>query len=193
MRLSPSIPANLWAACLWATCVALALLVSPAAAREVERPVSAHDFTFTSIDGAPLALADFAGRPIIVVNTASRCGFTGQYAGLQEIWERYRGQGLMVIGAPSQDFNQELASEAEVKQFCEVNFDLDFPMTEIIGVKGAGAHPFYAWAAEQAGAPRWNFNKYLIDGEGRLIERLSSSDRPTGAEVLGWIESELAP
>ena len=168
-----------------------AFLTTPAPARDAERPLTAHDFTFTSIDGEPLALADFAGRPLIVVNTASRCGFTGQYAGLQEIWERYRGQGLMLIGAPSQDFNQELASEAEVKEFCEVNFGLDFPMTEIISVKGPDAHPFYAWAAEQAGAPQWNFNKYLIDGEGKLTARLSSSDRPASRKIVTWVESEL--
>lgn len=154
--------------------------------------VSAHDFEFVSIDGAPMPLSAYAGRPMVIVNTASRCGFTPQYDGLQTLWERYRDRGLMVVGAPSDAFNQELANEAAVKRFCEVNFGLDFPMTEIVEVRGADAHPFFAWAAAEAEAPEWNFYKYVIDGNGRIIDVFSSSVRPLDAKLIASVERALS-
>jgi glutathione peroxidase len=139
---------------------------------------AAHGFSFENIDGGTIALADFAGRPVLVVNTASRCGFTPQYEGLQTLWERYRDRGLVVLGVPSDDFNQELSSEAAVKEFCSVNFAIDFPMTTITPVRGDAAHPFFAWAADQHGAPSWNFNKYLVGPDGALLGRWGSSTTP---------------
>jgi glutathione peroxidase len=155
---------------------------------------TAHDFAFTDIDGAPLPLSQFAGRPVLVVNTASRCGFTDQYSGLQTLWTRYGEAGLVVIGVPSDQFNQELAEEADVKAFCELNFGVTFPLTEITPVRGPKAHPFYAWAAREMGeaqAPRWNFHKYLLDGDGRLVAAFGTGVEPTAPQVTGKIERLL--
>ena len=156
---------------------------------------TAHQFHFTSIDGSQLALSDFAGKLLMVVNTASRCGFTPQYDQLQELWEKYREQGLVVLGVPSNDFGrQELASNAAIKEFCTVNFAIDFPMTERSQVKGEAAHPFYLWAAEQAGRigrPRWNFHKYLIGPDGQLIDWFSSMTGPDSDKIRQAIEAHL--
>lgn len=155
----------------------------------------AHDFSFTSIDGEPLPLSTFQGKVVMVVNTASFCGFTQQYAGLQSLWERYRDQGFVLLGVPSNDFGgQEPGSEAEIKQFCEVNFDIDFPLTEKQQVKGAKAHPFYGWARAVLGddqAPRWNFHKYLIDREGLLTNAFGTSVRPDDPKLVSTIEGLL--
>jgi len=155
--------------------------------------ISAHDFAFAGIDGGTVRLADYAGHPVLVVNTASRCGFTYQYDGLQALYERYRDQGLVVLGVPSDDFGgQELATEDEVKEFCAVNFAIDFPMTAITPVRGQSAHPFYAWARRVLGpakAPRWNFHKYLVGPDGRLVAAFATGAEPESAAVTGAIES----
>jgi glutathione peroxidase len=170
--------------------VSLALAAGPATAGE-----SAHDFAFTSIEGEPLPLTSFEGKALLVVNTASLCGYTPQYAGLQQVWERYRGRGLVVLGVPSNDFGgQEPGSEAEIKEFCEVNFDIDFPLTEKEHVVGPEAHPFYPWAAEQLGAaaaPRWNFHKYIVARDGRLVAWFPTATEPTAPEVAEAIEAAL--
>ena len=177
--------------------VFLALLsaVSAATVSSQALAVSAHDFAFTDIDGAPLPLSRFAGQPVLVVNTASRCAFTHQYDALQALYDRYRDRGLIVLGVPSDDIGgQELATEAEVKTFCEVNFAIDFPMTEITRVRGRGRHPFYAWAEDELGsaeAPRWNFHKYLVGGDGGLIRAFGTSTAPDAPSVLSAIESVL--
>ncbi len=173
----------------------LALLVgTPALSAESAK--SAHDFAFTSIEGGSLPLSSFEGKVVLVVNTASRCGFTPQYSDLQAVWERYRDRGLVVLGVPSNDFGgQEPGSEAEIKQFCEVNFDVDFPMTAKVHVKGKEAHPFYHWAAVELGPvakPRWNFHKYLIGPDGRLVDWFSTPTAPTSAKVTRAIEAQLA-
>jgi glutathione peroxidase len=171
------------------------LLLTPAAANSGPA-ATAHDFTFTSIDGEPLPLSSFAGRAVLVVNTASFCGFTRQYAGLQALWERYRDRGLVVLGVPSNDFGgQEPGSEAEIKKFCEVNFDVDFPLTKKAQVVGPDAHPFYRWAAEQLGAaavPRWNFHKYLVGPDGRLVAWFPTATEPGAPEVADAIEASIA-
>lgn len=150
---------------------------------------TAHAFTLPGIDGAPLTLAQFAGQPMLVVNTASQCGFTGQYEGLQALWTEHRAAGLVVIGAPSDDFNQELGSAEKVKAFCEGVFSVTFPLTDILHVKGADAHPFFAWAAARSRAPNWNFNKYLIDAEGALVRHYRSSVTP--AQISSDIKALL--
>jgi len=156
---------------------------------------SVHDLTFTSIEGDLLPLSTFAGKAVLVVNTASLCGFTYQYEGLQDVFDRYRERGLVVLGVPSNDFGQqEPGSAAEIKHFCEVNFDIDFPLTEKQPVKGEGAHPFFQHVAETFGEdslPRWNFHKYLIDPEGQLVGAWSSKTEPGGAEITGAIEQAL--
>lgn len=160
-----------------------------------ESGASAHDFSFTSIEGAPLPLSDFKGKVVLLVNTASRCGFTPQYEGLQAVWERYRDRGLVVLGVPSNDFGgQEPGSEAEIKRFCEVNFNVDFPLTGKVHVVGDQAHPFYRWAAGQLGfmaKPRWNFHKYLIGPDGQLVDWFATTTKPTAAQVTQAIEAQL--
>lgn len=172
----------------------LAFFGGPAAMADPAR--TAHDFNFTSIEGAPLPLGDFKGKVVLLVNTASRCGFTPQYAGLQALWERYRDRGLVVLGVPSNDFGgQEPGSEAEIKQFCEVNFNVDFPLTSKERVVGQAAHPFYRWAAGQLGfgaKPRWNFHKYLIGPEGKLVDWFTTTTGPTAPRVIRAIEAQLA-
>ena len=167
----------------WPTILPLLVLLAvtasePGRAAPPEATVNAYEFSFPGIDGEALPLAKFRGSPLLVVNTASRCGFTGQYDGLQKLWSRYRRDGLVVIGAPSNDFNQELADRAAVKAFCTINFAIDFPMTDIVSVKGPSAHPFFAWAAERTRAPQWNFNKYLIDKDGAVLRHYPASTRP---------------
>ena len=156
---------------------------------------NAYAFSFSSIEGQPLPLDAYRGKAVLVVNTASFCGFTRQYADLQAVWTRYRDRGLVVLGVPSNDFgNQEPGSDAEIKQFCEVNFDVDFPLAAKVHVSGEQAHPFYRWAAEEAGAgsvPRWNFHKYLVSPEGELAASFSTMTPPTAEAVTRAIEANL--
>ena len=158
-------------------------------------PRSAHDFSFTSIDGEPMSMRDFAGRAVLVVNTASLCGFTPQYADLQALWQDYREQGLVVLGVPSNDFGgQEPGTAAEIKEFCEVNFDIDFPMTEKQQVVGEQAHPLFRHIVAQLGpqaAPRWNFHKYLVTPDGELAGAWPSRVTPTSPEIVAAIEAVL--
>ena len=155
----------------------------------------AYDFVFDSIDGEKLPLNAFRGKVILVVNTASRCGFTQQYKALQSLWSKYRNQGLIVLGIPSNDFGrQEPGNESEIKTFCEVNFNVDFPMTSKVNVKGESAHPFYKWARDEMGSiaiPRWNFHKYLIAADGRLIDWFASTTDPESKRLVSAIEALL--
>lgn len=168
--------------------LALGLTVAAPAARAVPAPA----FSFESIDGGEFALDSFRGRPVLVVNTASRCGFTGQYDGLQSLHEQYGPAGLVVLAVPSNDFRQELASEAAVRDFCETNFDLTLPMTTITRVTGADAHPFYRWLrAEHGFSPSWNFNKVLLGPEGELVATYGALTRPTSRDLTGRIEALL--
>lgn len=156
---------------------------------------SAHDFSFTSIDGQPLPLSDFRDKPVLVVNTASQCGLTPQYSGLQALWTKYRGQGLVVLGVPSNDFGaQEPGAEDEIRTFCETSFGVDFPMTSKTVVKGEGAHPFYVWAKSELGEeaePKWNFHKLLIGRDGRLAGAFGSRTEPLDPAVASAIEAAL--
>jgi glutathione peroxidase len=148
-------------------------------------------FVFDSIDGGAIDLAAYRGGPVLLVNTASRCGFTGQYDGLQALWDTYRDRGLTVLGVPSNSFRQELGSAAEVADFCEVNFGIDFPMTDLVEVTGPEAHPFYAWAAAQGVAPSWNFHKILLDGEGRIVGDYGARIGPSAPGLIAAIEALL--
>ena len=138
---------------------------------------------FVSLNGDTLPLAEWRGRPVLVVNVASYCGYTPQYRDLQVLWRRYRDRGLVVLGVPSNDFGQqEPGTAAEIKQFCETNYQVDFPLTERNQVVGPVAHPFYRWVAAnlgEAGSPRWNFCKYLIGPDGQLVGAWPSQVRPT--------------
>lgn len=142
-------------------------------------PALAEEFRFASIDGGEISLDTYRGQPVLIVNTASRCGFTKQYEALQTLYETYGPRGLVVLAVPSNDFNQELANEEAVKEFCDLNYNLTMPMTEITAVKGDNAHPFYQWLkAEHGFTPRWNFYKVLIGPEGDVLGTFSSPVRP---------------
>ena len=167
-------------------------LSGPLFAEDKAPGVSAHQFSFESIEGDALSLADYAGGPVLVVNTASRCGFTHQYDGLQKLYDAHREAGLVVLAVPSNDFRQELSSAEKVKEFCEVNFGLDIPMTDIVSVKGAGAHPLFAWFAEQGAVPRWNFNKFLIDADGKFVAHFGSGTAPESSKIVGLIGPMLS-
>jgi glutathione peroxidase len=156
---------------------------------------SAHDFTFTTIDNKPLDLKSFAGRPVLIVNVASFCGFTPQYSGLQKLHETYGDKGLVVLGVPCNDFGaQEPKAEPEIAQFCETRYGVSFPMTAKQKVIGANAHALYQWIASEAGedaAPKWNFHKYLIGKDGSLQGAWPSRVSPGSKEITGAIEAAL--
>lgn len=155
-------------------------------------PVFAGEgFRFSSIDGGSIALDDWRGKPVLVVNTASLCGYAGQFDALQNLHERF-GDRALILAVPSDDFNQELADEAEVKEYCAMTFDLTLPMTEITHVKGTDAHPFYAWVRKEAGfVPGWNFNKVLIGPDGAVVATFGAPVAPESAAIAGRIEALL--
>ena len=153
-----------------------------------------YDFKIKSISGEVINLNDYRGKPVLVVNTASYCGFTKQYEDMQELWEKYKDKGLIVLGIPSNSFNQEKKVNSEVKEFCEVNFNINFPLTEITNVKGDNAHEIYKWAKENHGksaVPKWNFYKILINKEGKIEDTYASLTNPTSKKIINKIESLL--
>lgn len=156
---------------------------------------SAYDHGFEAISGGPLPLEQYRGKALLIVNTASFCGFTPQYEGLQSLWERYEDKGLVVIGVPSNDFGaQEPKSESEILGFCRGAFGVSFPLTSKTVVKGEDAHPFYRWAATvlgDASRPRWNFHKYLVNADGKLAGWFSSAVKPTSPKMIKAIEAAL--
>lgn len=171
--------------------IASALACSVTSARAAD--VRAFDFDFMSLEGEPMPLSQWKGKVLLVANTASFCGFTGQYADLVDVWRAYEQAGLVVIGAPSNDFRQESEDAKEIKSFCELTYGVEFPMTEPVHVKGDQAHPFFKWAALQSGrGVTWNFNKYLIGRDGNVITWMSSATRPTSARARREIEAALA-
>lgn len=159
------------------------------------RDKTAYDFEFTSLKGKPMPLSEYAGKPIIIVNTASKCGFTPQYKGLEEVWQRHKADGLVMLGVPSNDFaGQEPGDSMEIAEFCEINFGVDFPLTEKVHVKGAEAHPLFNWLGEQGGflsRPRWNFYKYFIGRDGKLNDWFASVTTPDSAKFSRAVEKLL--
>jgi glutathione peroxidase len=157
---------------------------------------SAFDFTFQSIDGSAMPLSAYKGKVLLVVNTASMCGYTDQYAGLQDLYKTYQAQGLVVIGVPSNDFGgQEPKPENDVLAFAKETYGVTFPMTSKYPVKGAQAHPFYKFAASKLGMfniPSWNFHKYIVGRDGRMVASFASPVTPESAEVTKVIAGELA-
>lgn len=173
-----------------------ALLISPfiqVHAKASEK--TAYDFTFESLDGGQLPLSNFRGKVLLIVNTASKCGFTSQYKGLEELYKKYESRGLIVIGVPSNDFGeQEPGSAADIKKFCEINFGVTFPLTTKQVVSGKDAHPFYLWASDTLGfgtAPKWNFHKYLVDRNGKLVDYFHSTTAPDAKSLIDAIEAQL--
>lgn len=151
----------------------------------------APSFIFRSIDGGSYDTADWRGKPVLVVNTASMCGFTPQYADLQALSDAYADRAV-VLAVPSDDFRQELGTDAEVKEFCEVNFDLSLPMTTIEHVARDQVHPFYGWVKDTQGfTPGWNFNKILIGPDGRFVKAWGSATKPGSAAITSEIDALL--
>ena len=153
---------------------------------------SLPNFSFNSIDGGKINLNEFKGKIILITNTASKCGFTGQYNDLQKLYDKYKSDGLVVLGIPSADFRQEYKDSESVKNFCEVNFGITFPMSEVTKVVGKSAHPFYSWLAKEYNfTPRWNFNKVLIDKHGEIVNTYGAMVKPTSEKIIKTIASML--
>ena len=153
-----------------------------------------YDFSIENITGEIIDFKDYRNKVILVVNTASYCGFTKQYDELQKLWDLYKEKGLIVLGVPSNSFNQEKNNNAEVKKFCEVNFNINFPLTAITEVKGENAHEIFKWAKENHGksaVPKWNFYKILINKEGKVEDTFSSMIKPMSKKLIKTIENIL--
>lgn len=156
---------------------------------------SLHDFTLTDIAGKPMPLAQFKGKAVLLVNTASECGYTPQYEGLEKLWSRYADKGLVVIGVPSNDFGgQEPGKPEEIASFCKLNYGVTFPLADKAVVSGKQALPVYQWAGEKAGMlgrPKWNFHKYLFAKDGRFIDWFSTATEPESSKIVTAIEQAL--
>ncbi len=155
---------------------------------------SFHDFSVESITGKEIKLSEYKNKVVLLVNTASQCGFTPQYSGLQKIYDRYKEDGFIVLGVPSDDFNQELSTNSDVKKFCEIRYGVNFPMTSIQKIKGNDAHPIYKWIADNVsviGQPRWNFHKFLIGKDGEIVNWYSSMTSPTSESFVKDVEDAI--
>ena len=153
-----------------------------------------YDFKINSISGKIINLSNYKNKAVLVVNTASFCGFTKQYNDLQILWEKYQNNGLIVLGIPSNSFNQESSDNDEIKNFCETNFNIDFPLTEVTNVKGENAHQIFKWAKENYGnsaVPKWNFHKILINKEGKIQNTFNSFTKPISKKITAEIEKIL--
>ena len=152
------------------------------------------DFNIESISGETINFEKYKDKVILIVNTASYCGFTKQYEELQELWDKYKSKGLIVLGVPSNSFNQEKKDNKEVKKFCEVNFNITFPLSSITEVKGENVHELFKWAAENHGKsaiPKWNFHKILINKQGKIEDTYASFTKPMSKKIINKIDSIL--
>ncbi len=155
---------------------------------------SFYELSINNISGKVINLKDYKNKVVLIVNTASYCGFTKQYTDLQILWEKYKSKGLVILGVPSNSFNQEKNDNKEVKEFCEINFNINFPLTEIFDVKGENAHPLYKWAKDNYGnsaVPKWNFHKILVNKNGQIIDTFSSFTNPMSNKIIKKIEKSL--
>ena len=153
-----------------------------------------YDLNIESISGETIHFSDYKNKVVLVINTASYCGFTSQYEELQNLWDKYKSKGLIVLGVPSNSFNQEKKSDTDVKEFCEVNFNITFPLSTITEVKGENAHELFKWAKDNHGksaVPRWNFHKILINKEGKIEETFASFTKPSSKKIINKIENIL--
>ena len=153
-----------------------------------------YDFSIESIDGQIINLSEYKNKVVLLVNTASYCGFTKQYGDLQELWDKYKSKGLIVFGVPSNSFNQEKNSNNDVKEFCEVNFNINFPLSSIYEVKGKNAHEIFKWAKDNHGnsaIPKWNFHKILINKSGKVEDTFASFTKPKSNKIINKIEGLL--
>ena len=154
----------------------------------------ATDFSFNSVEGNIINLADYKEKVIIIVNVASRCGFTNQYKDLQALWSEYKNKDLVIVGVPSNNFRQEPGSNKEIKVFCETTFGIDFPITEKTDVIGDNTHPFFIWAKKNYGSgaiPKWNFHKIIVGKDGKVANTFSSITNPSSSKFISTLEKEL--
>ena len=157
-----------------------------------EVPGSAYDFTFVDIDGKNFPLSQFKGKPLLIFNSASKCGFTSQYTGIQKIHENYKNKGLIVIGVPSDNFHQEPGSEEDIKKFCMVNFNITFDLTKKNNVVGSEVHPFFEWLDKNYNAkPKWNFYKFVINKDGKLENHFSSQVSPSSKKLISVLDEVI--
>ena len=154
----------------------------------------ATDFSFKNVEGKTINLTEYKDQVILIVNVASRCGFTNQYKGLQSLWSTYKDKGLVVIGVPSNNFRQEPGSNKAIKNFCETTFGIDFPITEKTNIIGEDAHPFFIWAKNNYGSgaiPKWNFHKIIVGKNGKVVETFASITKPSSKKFISAIEKEI--
>ena len=154
----------------------------------------AYDFEFNSIEGNKIRLSDYKNNVLVVVNVASRCGYTPQYNDLQSLWANYKDKNLVIIGVPTNNFKQEPGTNKEIKDFCETNFGINFPMTEKTNVIGNDAHPFYQWARKNYGIgaiPKWNFHKIIIGKNGKVVDTFASFTKPSSKKFINLIKKEI--
>jgi glutathione peroxidase len=171
--------------------LAILLMISLFNNANAENDIKAHDFQFKGIEGKTIKLSDFKDKVIVIVNVASRCGYTPQYEGLQNLYDQYKNKNLVVIGVPTNNFKQEPGSNNEIKDFCETNFGISFPMTEKTNVIGSNSHPFYKWARKDHGIgaiPKWNFHKIIIGKNGKIEDTFASFTKPTSKKFIQLIE-----
>jgi len=194
---------------LWRRLTALALVLcgcsgmatktnSGLSGKETTTTQTVHDFSAKSHDGKDIALADYKGKVLLIVNVASKCGFTAQYEGLQKLYEKYQDQGMVILGFPANDFlGQEPGTNDEIQQFCKLNYGVTFPVFAKISVKGKDIHPIYAYLTsketnpEFGGAISWNFNKFLIGRDGKVLARFGSRTKPEDKKLVEAIEQAL--
>jgi glutathione peroxidase len=173
------------------TLLATAVLAGPALASG-DTVMSFYDLTATTLDGTPKHLSDYKGKVLLVVNTASECGFTPQYAGLEQLYERYKDKGMVVLGFPSNDFGgQEPGSSAEIKTFCEKTYHVTFPLFAKVKTKGEGQSPVYKFLAAGSGEPKWNFHKYVVGTDGKVSAAFPSAVKPDSPELKAAIDAAL--
>ncbi len=156
-----------------------------------------HDFTVKNIDGSNFKLSQLKGKKVMVVNVASKCGLTPQYEELQALYEKYKDKNFVIVGFPANNFmSQEPGTNAEIKEFCTSKFGVTFPMMEKISVKGSDIHPLYVWLTQKSqngvmdSEVKWNFQKYLIDEDGKLIDFIPPKDKPNSEKVINWLEGK---
>jgi glutathione peroxidase len=174
----------------------LAILATLMGSTMTAQSQTLHNFTLTGIDGKPMPMSQFKGKAVLMVNTASKCGFTPQYEGLEALWQNYKDKGLVIVGVPSDDFGgQEPGKAEEIANFCKLNYGVTFPLADKTVVSGQSAHPAYVWASEQAGMlgkPKWNFHKFLFDKQGNFINWYASPTEPQSAKITSAIDKALS-
>lgn len=174
-------------------CLSLAVLAVSGAALAEKKAMSFHELTAPRLNGRPEKLSDFQGKVLLVVNTASECGYTPQYAGLEKLWQGYKDKGVVVLGFPSNDFGgQEPGSAEQIAKFCELRFKVSFPMFDKVKTKGEGQSPVYEFLARKHGEPKWNFHKYVVGKDGQVKAAFPSSVTPESAELKAALDKALA-